>query len=219
MARFCADENFPFPVVEELRQLGHDVLTTEDSGRARQAVPDEAVLTFASSQGRAVLTMNRKHFIHLHSSRPDHSGIIVFALALVLAACSDPAVRVARCLESAATRILEARQGRLDQECDTGLAGRYAVVLVPAQEISNRALGRAGVSEAVIEAVRELEFSSEPHEAVVVVPLEGQRRASRTTYQRRFVVIQDLLVVEKVEPRLRLGVEDVGGQVEVVAVE
>jgi len=27
MARLYADENFPLPVVEELRQLGHDVLT------------------------------------------------------------------------------------------------------------------------------------------------------------------------------------------------
>jgi len=27
MARFYADDDFPFPVVERLRQLGHDVLT------------------------------------------------------------------------------------------------------------------------------------------------------------------------------------------------
>lgn len=26
MARLCANENFPLPVVEHLRQLGHDVL-------------------------------------------------------------------------------------------------------------------------------------------------------------------------------------------------
>jgi len=28
MAKFYANENFPLPVVEELRRLGHDVLTT-----------------------------------------------------------------------------------------------------------------------------------------------------------------------------------------------
>ena len=33
MARLYADENFPLPVVEELRQLGHDVLTIQESGR------------------------------------------------------------------------------------------------------------------------------------------------------------------------------------------
>ena len=30
MARLYADEDFPYPVVERLRQLGHDVLTTLD---------------------------------------------------------------------------------------------------------------------------------------------------------------------------------------------
>jgi hypothetical protein len=28
-----ADEDFPFPVVEQLRQLGHDVLTAQEDGR------------------------------------------------------------------------------------------------------------------------------------------------------------------------------------------
>jgi hypothetical protein len=28
-----ADEDFPFPAVEELRQLGHDVLTAQEDGR------------------------------------------------------------------------------------------------------------------------------------------------------------------------------------------
>jgi len=31
MARLYADEDFPFPVVEKLRQLGHDVLTTPEA--------------------------------------------------------------------------------------------------------------------------------------------------------------------------------------------
>lgn len=30
MARFLADENFPYPVTEELRRLGHDVATMAD---------------------------------------------------------------------------------------------------------------------------------------------------------------------------------------------
>ena len=77
MARLYSNENFPFPVVEELRWLEHDVLTTQEAGKAEQSVPDEEVLAFASSQGRAVLTLNRKHFIHLHRAQPEHAGIIV----------------------------------------------------------------------------------------------------------------------------------------------
>ncbi|MCB0081987.1 MAG: DUF5615 family PIN-like protein [Caldilineaceae bacterium] len=34
MALFYADENFPRPVVEELRRLGQDVLTVEEDGKA-----------------------------------------------------------------------------------------------------------------------------------------------------------------------------------------
>jgi len=70
------DENFPLPVVEELRRFGHDVLTIQETGKAEQSVPDEEGLAFASVQGRAVL-LNCKHFIHLHRSQPEHAGIIV----------------------------------------------------------------------------------------------------------------------------------------------
>ncbi|MBD2139375.1 DUF5615 family PIN-like protein [Anabaena sp. FACHB-1237] len=41
MARFYADEQFPFPVVEILRSLGHDVLTVQEAGKAEQRIPDD----------------------------------------------------------------------------------------------------------------------------------------------------------------------------------
>jgi phage-related tail fiber protein len=76
MARLFADENFPLPVVLELRQLGHDVWTIQEAGKANQAMDDEAVLAFAHADGRAVLTINRKHFVRLHNAGLEHSGII-----------------------------------------------------------------------------------------------------------------------------------------------
>ena len=79
MTRLYANENFPLPVVEELRQLGHDVLTTYEAGDAGKSVPDEQVLAFATAEGRALVTINRKHFIHLHNANPDHAGIIVYS--------------------------------------------------------------------------------------------------------------------------------------------
>jgi hypothetical protein len=39
VARILADENFPLPVVEALRRLGHDVVTLADVGKAHQAIP------------------------------------------------------------------------------------------------------------------------------------------------------------------------------------
>jgi hypothetical protein len=76
VARLYANENFPLPVVEELRRLGHDVLTVLETGKAGQSWADEEVLAFATADSRAVVTLNRKHFIRLHRERPKHSGII-----------------------------------------------------------------------------------------------------------------------------------------------
>ncbi|NIR49036.1 hypothetical protein GWO43_11345 [candidate division KSB1 bacterium] len=76
MARLYSNENFPIPVVEELRKLGHDVLTIQETGKADQSLPDEEGLQEASVEKRAVLTFNRKHFVALHKSRPNHEGII-----------------------------------------------------------------------------------------------------------------------------------------------
>lgn len=77
MARFYANENFPLPVVEGLRLLGHDVLTIQESGRGGKRVSDEEVLAFARSERRAVLTLNRKHFVRLHIDNSVHEGILV----------------------------------------------------------------------------------------------------------------------------------------------
>ena len=77
MARLYSNENFPLPVVAKLRDLGHDVLTIQETGKADQALPDDKVLEFATAENRAVLTLNRRHFIRLHTEKPQHAGIIV----------------------------------------------------------------------------------------------------------------------------------------------
>ena len=77
MARLYADENFPLPVVEALRTLGHDVLTIHEAGKAHQRYPDISVLADATADTRAILTYNRKHFRLLHNQSANHSGIIL----------------------------------------------------------------------------------------------------------------------------------------------
>ena len=76
MARLYADEHFPYPVVELLRQLGHDVLTVQAAGQAGLKIPDEQVLAFATQDNQAVLTLNRQDFKQLHRLQPNHAGII-----------------------------------------------------------------------------------------------------------------------------------------------
>jgi predicted nuclease of predicted toxin-antitoxin system len=77
VARLYADENLPLQVVQALRALGHDVLTALEAGNANQSIPDEQVLAFATRYQRAVLTLNRREFIELHTRQSDHAGIIV----------------------------------------------------------------------------------------------------------------------------------------------
>lgn len=61
MADCYANENFPLPIVRSLRHLGHNLLTTYESGKVGQAMSDEAILEFAISESRIVLTFNRCH--------------------------------------------------------------------------------------------------------------------------------------------------------------
>lgn len=77
MSGLYADENFPLPVVEELRRLGLDVLTMSEDDKANQSLTDEEVLELACEKKRGLLTANRRHFIQLHRRQPNHSGIIV----------------------------------------------------------------------------------------------------------------------------------------------
>ena len=56
MASLFADENFPLPVVRQLRMFGHDVLTAIDAGMVNRRIPDTIVLEYATLLGRAVVT-------------------------------------------------------------------------------------------------------------------------------------------------------------------
>jgi len=86
MGRLYADEQFPYEVVEHLRNFGHDVLTVQEAGNANLKIPDDHVLDFAGNNERVVLTLNRKDFKRLHRLHPDHAGIII---------CTDDGDRMA----------------------------------------------------------------------------------------------------------------------------
>lgn len=77
MANLYADEQFPLAIVELLRALEHNVLTVQEAGKAGLKIPDDEVLAFASNNGRAILTLNRRDFKRLHQQQPSHAGIVV----------------------------------------------------------------------------------------------------------------------------------------------
>ena len=75
--RILADENFPRPIVENLRKQDHDVLW------ARTDCPglkDRTLLERAEAEGRVVLTLD-KDFWQIALQRPiplKRSGVILF---------------------------------------------------------------------------------------------------------------------------------------------
>jgi predicted nuclease of predicted toxin-antitoxin system len=111
MVRLYVDEQFPHPVVDYLRDLGHDVLTVQATGNAGKSDPD--VLAFAIADSRAVLTQNRRDFVKLHRAQPNHAGMII---------CSDD-----QNFAQLAERIHQALSG------EDALRGRLIRVTRPSQ--------------------------------------------------------------------------------------
>src|SRR5437660_1564387 len=99
-----ADENFPLRAVEELRRLGHGVLTALEDGRANLSIPDEDLLARATQIGRTLLTINRLDFKRLHRQMPEHAGIII---------CTEDPDRVGQAQRVASIAEAGALRGRL----------------------------------------------------------------------------------------------------------
>lgn len=77
--RVLANENFPGPVIQELRRKGHDVVSVKEVMRGAE---DRVVLARAQEEGRLVITFD-KDFGELayRFGLPAESGIILFRLS------------------------------------------------------------------------------------------------------------------------------------------
>jgi predicted nuclease of predicted toxin-antitoxin system len=75
--RLLADENFPLPTVEALRQAGHDVfwVRTDAPGTG-----DAALLELGEAEGRVLLTLDKDFWqIAIQRRKPlERSGVILF---------------------------------------------------------------------------------------------------------------------------------------------
>lgn len=105
--RSFADENFPGPVVRELRALGHDVSYARETMRG---AADREVLQAVREQGRILLTLD-KDFGHLSigARTPGTWGVVLFRLGGASAAEDN-------------ARMIRVLQGRTDW------AGQFSVV-------------------------------------------------------------------------------------------
>ena len=76
--KFKLDENISRRGVELLRSAGHDAITVRDEGLA--GADDEAIFAVASSEGRALITLDYD-FAQILRFPPQHSaGIVVLEL-------------------------------------------------------------------------------------------------------------------------------------------
>jgi predicted nuclease of predicted toxin-antitoxin system len=77
--RIFANENFPVPLIRELRQRGHDVTSVKELMRGAE---DRAVLARAQEESRLVVTFD-KDFGELayRFGLPASSGVILFRLS------------------------------------------------------------------------------------------------------------------------------------------
>ena len=77
MVRLYSNENLAIDLVEALRKLNYDVLSSYDAGQANQGIPDDEVLKYATLNDLSVITFNRDDFVALHRNGVNHAGIII----------------------------------------------------------------------------------------------------------------------------------------------
>lgn len=76
--KLLLDEHYAREIAVRLRDAGHDVVTVAECGMA--GVDDAALLRFATSELRTLLTNNVRHFVpltqQLAASGEDHHGLL-----------------------------------------------------------------------------------------------------------------------------------------------
>lgn len=108
VARFFTDEHISSDLVRRLRVLGHDVLMAREAGRADLGIGDPDVLTWATQQGRAVLTINNWDYRKQHLRGQKHAGVVSITDdrdEAAQAARVDAAVRALPSLENQYLRV------------------------------------------------------------------------------------------------------------------
>jgi predicted nuclease of predicted toxin-antitoxin system len=79
--RLLADENIPLPVVEALRECGHDVHWI---GESNPGIDDRAVLQRAFNESRILLTFDKDFGTLIFREATDHPvGILLFRLPML----------------------------------------------------------------------------------------------------------------------------------------
>lgn len=120
--------------------------------------------------------------------------VLLFALQLGCSSVSDPAVRLAHCLEKT-LKEHEGEVGPIQVACELDVPRGCVVVFHPDGDLTTEQLIAAGLSQSQVEAIRGLRLGS--HAAIYVLSNDPATPNSRTTYQRSFVRIPQVMVVAR----------------------
>jgi hypothetical protein len=123
--------------------------------------------------------------------------VLVLAMQLGCSAVTDPAVRLAYCLESAVNEH-QRESGPVQVTCELGIPCGYVVFLHPGGDLTDEQLIAAGLPQSLVDDVRRLRLGSDP--AIYVLPNDPATPSSRTTYQQSFLRIPQAMVVVKSLP-------------------
>src|SRR5688572_27516261 len=99
---------------------------------------------------------------------------IILAVPLGCGAVTDPAVRLAYCLESAVKENPQ-EGGRVQATCDLRLPCGYVVLLHPEGDLKDEQLIAAGLPQSLVDVVRSLRLGSTP--AIYVLPSDPAKRS------------------------------------------
>lgn len=84
--KLFTDEMIDPRLAVALRRQGYDVESCHEAGRSNQGIADRRQLSYATQQGRAILTFNRRDYRQLHrawqAARRAHAGIIVSGVVI-----------------------------------------------------------------------------------------------------------------------------------------
>ena len=69
------NENMSAEIAQRLREQGYDAVSSHEAGM--DALDDEAQISFAVSERRAVVSINKKDFLAIHNQYIENGKIIV----------------------------------------------------------------------------------------------------------------------------------------------
>jgi len=161
--------------------------------------------------------------IHTMVNKSIKKITIIISVVILSACTSDPAVRLANCVEDATKKLKNESEERVKNTCDLSQEGKYAVVMYPNIILSDDELRNAGMDAATIATIRSLRFPHipdiEPFESIYVIPKNKNSLPSRTTYYKRFATIPKLLYLEKEMKNISFTIYDAPTAIEITNIE